>query len=230
MSDLDRLRQEYADREVRFAGSDVYSLSYRPNLFMIQQRQRDLIAVLEEHDLLPLRDKTILEIGCGHGGVLQEWHTLGAKPANLHGIDLLPYRVSTAQRLMTDSTAVLADGRRVPYNAAAFDIVLQFTMLSSVLDANVRRHLAQEMVRVVKPDGVIISYDFWLNPTNAHTIGVTARMLRDLFPDCELTFRRVTLAPPIGRRLVPISWVAALILENLRFLNSHYIAVIRPTG
>jgi hypothetical protein len=37
----------------------------------------------------------------------------------------------------------------------------------------------------------------------------------------------VTLAPPLARRLVPLTWIGALALEGLRFLNTHYIGVFR---
>ena len=44
----------------------------------MQQRRRDVIALLKRHGLTPLADKRVLEIGCGTGGVLIEgfiWHT-----------------------------------------------------------------------------------------------------------------------------------------------------------
>jgi hypothetical protein len=37
----------------------------------------------------------------------------------------------------------------------------------------------------------------------------------------------VTLAPPIARRLVPVSWLAAAALERLVVFNTHYLGVIR---
>jgi hypothetical protein len=40
----------------------------------------------------------------------------------------------------------------------------------------------------------------------------------------------VTLAPPIARRLVPLSWMAAMALEKLSMLNTHYLGIIRKTS
>jgi hypothetical protein len=37
----------------------------------------------------------------------------------------------------------------------------------------------------------------------------------------------VTLAPPIGRRSVPVSWIGSLLLEKLTVLNTHYLGLIR---
>ncbi len=84
-----------------------------------------------------------------------------------------------------------------------------------------------EMQRVVKPAGLILSYDFWLNPTNSQTHGIRPAEIRALFPGCKIKFHRITLAPPIARRLVPISWQLCAFLEKLKLFNSHYLSVIQ---
>ena len=83
-------------------------------------------------------------------------------------------------------------------------------------------------MRVLTRTGMIVWYDFWLNPTNPQTRGIRLGEIRRLFPDCRLDVRCVTLAPPIARRVVPLSWTLALVLENLRALNSHYLVGIKP--
>jgi len=88
--------------------------------------------------------------------------------------------------------------------------------------------MALEMLRVLKPGGFVIWYDFWLNPTNKQTRGIKPAEIRQLFPRCKIQQKRVTLAPPIARRLVPFSWGLAYALESLKFLNSHYLALIQP--
>ena len=45
---------------------------------------------------------------------------------------------------------------------------------------------------------------FWLNPTNPQTRGVRPAEIRQLFPGCSFKFERITLAPPITRRLARI--------------------------
>jgi len=49
-----------------------------------------------------------------------------------------------------------------------------------------------------------------------------------LFPNCSYEFHRITLAPPLARRIVPISWILAYGLERLTIFNSHYLVAIRP--
>ena len=228
MSDIERMRVEYAQRGERLAASDKYSLLNRPNLFTIQQRQRDLTHLLKQQGLAPLHDKKILEIGCGDGGVLLEWLTLGATPAHLSGIDILLERAAAAKNRLNNMSVAGANGRALPFRSDAFDIVMQFTAFSSLLDEALQRQVAQEMCRVLKPNGVIIWYDFWLNPTNKQTVGIRPKKIQQFFPNCDLTLRRVTLAPPLSRLLVPGSWTLASLVEKLRLLNTHYLGVIRP--
>ena len=84
------------------------------------------------------------------------------------------------------------------------------------------------MMRVVKAGGLILSYDFWLNPTNPQTRGIRPSEIRRLFPGCRFEFQRITLAPPIARRSVPISWLLSAFLEKLSLFNSHYLVAIQP--
>jgi ubiquinone/menaquinone biosynthesis C-methylase UbiE len=228
-ADIRRLRQEYDDRSQRFSGSDLYSLFNQANLFTIQQRQRDVLSVLRRNGFYPLQDCAILDLGCGSGNVLLEYQAYGARSSRLQGVDLIPKRLFAAKKQFPNLSLACADGRHLPYEDEKFDLVLQYTVFTSVLDPTIRQQLATEMMRVLRrPHGMILWYDFWLNPTNPQTKGIRPKELKLLFPGCSFQFRRVTLAPPIARRLVPISWMAAEILEKLRIFNSHYLVAIRP--
>jgi len=228
-NDLSRLRTEYEDRERRFAGSDVYSPFNRANLFAVQGRQRAIQTALRRHGLISLREARILEMGCGDGGVLAEFLTFGASPQNLFGIDLLPDRLREAQNRLPGSPIVNADGSCLPFPSASFDLILQFTALSSILDADLRRDIARDMLRLLRPAGLILSYDFWLNPTNPQTHGLRPTEIRELFPNCRVSIQRITLAPPIARRLAAFSWGLCYFLESLTIFNSHYLAAIDPS-
>lgn len=226
--DLNRLRQEYDDRKRRLAGSDRYSLFNLADLFAIQQRQRDVAKLLRRH-FTTLKDRRILEIGCGTGGVLLEYLGYGAIPQCLYGLDVLPNRLRDAQSRLSHLPLMCADGQHLPYPSRTFDLVMQYTAFSSILDDRIKANLAQEMLRVLhRPDGLILWYDFWLNPINPHTRGIRPAEIRQLFPGCRFEFGRITLAPPLARRLVPISWVLCILLEKLQVFNSHYLVAIRP--
>lgn len=226
-SDITRLRNEYADRSKRGKNSGYYSYLNLSNLFLYQQRERQLLTLLKSGNLENLLDKIILEIGCGSGGVLIDFLKYGSDPKNIHGIDLLFDRLQKSQDRLPSLKFVNTDGQRLPYSTNSFDILLQFTAFSSILDDRVKQNMASEMLRVLKDDGAIIWYDFWLNPTNSQTAGIKPSEIRKLFPGCNYIFRKITLAPPIARRIVPISWPIALILESLKIFNSHYLALIK---
>jgi ubiquinone/menaquinone biosynthesis C-methylase UbiE len=228
LDDITRLRREYEDRKRRFAHSDVYSWFNTANLFNIQQRQRDLLAALKNEGLNDLSSLRILEMGCGGGGVLTEILSFGATPSNLYGVDLLSDRLCHAHQSLPVSHFANANGQDLPFPAQSFDLVMQFTALSSILDPDLRQRICADMLRVLKPGGMILWYDFWLNPTNHQTHGIRPAEIRQLFPDCRFHFQRITLAPPIARRLVPVSWLLCAFLEKLKIFNTHYLVAIRP--
>jgi SAM-dependent methyltransferase len=227
--EIDRLRLEYGRRAERFAGSDIYLRTNPANLFMVQQRQKALVRIMRETGISRLDGRRILEIGCGSGGVLLEFLEYGADPELLHGIDLLEDRIAEARRLLPLARLVVGNAQHLPDPDGHFDVILQFTAFSSILDSTIKADMAREMLRVLKkPFGVILWYDFWVNPTNPQTRGIRPSEIRSLFPGCRYRFHRVTLAPPLARRLVPIFWVAAELLEKIKLLNTHYLVAIRP--
>ena len=228
LDDLARLRAEYEDRKRRFAGSDVYSWLNPANLFTLQGRQRAVLCALKRHGFLDLSQRRILEMGCGSGGVLGEYLAFGAATCNLFGVDLLPDRLSQAHHWHSGLNLANADGQSLPFPSHTFDLVLQYTALSSILNPDLRRRICAEMLRTLKPDGLILSYDFWLNPTNPQTHGIRPAEIMRLFPNCKYEFHRITLAPPITRKLAAVSWGLCQFLESLKVFNTHYLAAIRP--
>lgn len=227
--DLDRVRTVYAERALRLEGS---TMSDRPNpgeLHMAQSMERALLAMLSRKHMLPLKSREILDIGCGTGSLLLELLVDGADLGKLHGVDLLEERISRAHSLSPNLDFRCADAQQLPYDSDRFDLVIQCTVFTSILDETMRQRIAREMIRVLrKPQGLIVWYDFWVNPRNKETRGIRRAELRELFPDCALDIRSLTLAPPIVRRLAPVSWLSCDALEALRFLNTHYLAAIRP--
>lgn len=227
-AEVERLRAAYSGRVAQMTEAGAYSPANEAYLFAIQARQRALLAALRREGLWPIADKDVLEVGCGTGGVLLEWLGYGADPRRLHGVDLLAERVALAHDRLPHLAVTCASGAGLPYADRSFDLVLQFTLFSSILDRAIGYTVASEIIRVLRPGGAILWYDFWINPVNKQTRGIRPAEIRRYFPNSRYRFDRITLAPPLARRLVPISWSGALLLENLGFLNTHYLAIIRP--
>ena len=177
-----------------------------------------------------LAESRILDVGCGSGNWLIDVVRWGADPAKVFGVDLLADRVATSKRLAAPGVTVKqGDISALDLPAASFDIVIQSTVFSSILDEERRRKTAAEMRRMVKADGVIIWYDLRVNnPRNANVRATSSSELGALFPDCDVHAERLTLAPPIARALAPISTVACELLALIPWLRTHTLAAIRP--
>ncbi|HEY2148462.1 MAG TPA: class I SAM-dependent methyltransferase [Pirellulales bacterium] len=224
-----RILREY-ERRQREIPDDFYSLDRPANLFNHQGQQRAVLAALAKSGMLPLRDRRILDIGCGPGRWLSHFETLEAQRENLSAIELDPHRAAVAQKRFPGADIRLGDASQLPWGDESFDIVSQSTVFTSILDPAMRSAVAAEMLRVLKPRGIIVWYDFLFNnPRNANVRGVGRREIRRLFPGCSVRLRRITIAPPLARRTVPISWALARALEQLRLLNTHYLGVMSKT-
>ncbi len=228
MSELDRIRSEYARRAQDPGLQELYSPFHPDVQFTGQTRERAILRLLQQVGLHPLARLDLLDVGCGGGGGLLDLLRWGADPARLHGCDLLPERVTSARRrLPPSSTLVVADGGALPYPAARFDLVLQFTVLTSVLDEALRRRLAREMWRVLRPGGAVLSYDFRYQGRNPSVRAIHPREMRQLFTEGEFISRRITLAPPITRRLVRWSWLACELLHAIPWLRTHDLVLVQ---
>ena len=225
--DQARMRAEYARRYQAEAVASQYTFFNPAYVYAWTMRQRAVAGMLRQQGWHSLQDKTLLEVGCGRGDVLTEFLPYRLDPQQVFGMDILE-RVAVAKRRYPAANILQGDGQTLPYRRASFDIVLQYTVFSSVLDDAIKANIAREMLRVVKPDGVILWYDFWLNPTNPQTQGIPKAEIKRLFAGCDFTFKRTTLAPPLTRRLVPLSWTLSSALEALRWLNTHWLVAIRP--
>lgn len=224
-----RLREEYSRRDSTQKEFGITKSLSNDKLFMFQQRTRNLLSLFRDLGIQNFSSSRLLELGCGDGGVLFEYLSNGFAPNNLFGVDLLMNRLVNGKKRFSILPFTCADGQRLPYSDAIFDLAIQYTAFSSILDSEMRNNMAREMMRVLrKPNGSIIWYDFWVNPSNPNTRGMKISEIRKLFPKARINFRKITLAPPITKVLIPISWIAALLVEKIRMFNSHYLAIIRP--
>jgi len=198
-------------------------------LFLVQERERQALDVLRRYGLDSLHTVRVIEIGCGTGYWLREFVRWGARPENITGLDLLAHRVDEARALCAASTTI-ACGHVADLGLAsnAYDLVLQSTVFTSLLSADMRRQVAAEMIRLVKRDGLILWYDFHIsNPRNRDTRAVKMAEIRQLFPGCHIDLRRITLAPPVLRSLAPYSWLLCYMLGKIPWLCTHYLGAIR---
>jgi ubiquinone/menaquinone biosynthesis C-methylase UbiE len=235
-----RILDAYAARRARVAAGDVDPLRYTswtPGYLVAHQLvERRVLQMLWACGMADLTTAKVLDVGSGDGVIgesegvhLHELIKYGAMPGNLHGVDLQEEVVRRGRQLHPGVTLTSGSAEALPYEDASFDLVCQSTVFSSILDPGMRRRVAVEMRRVLRPQGLILWYDFRRNnPLNHDIRRVTRAEVRALFPGCAAWFRTSTLAHPIARPLARVSPVVVQLLELVRPLRTHELAIITP--
>ncbi len=217
-----------AERYARRPADDRYS-PLRPEVWQArQERQRTMLSLLACHATQPLNRLRVLEIGCGSGSNLLELASLGFDASLLVGNELLPERAAAARRQLPAATVLHeGDASTLTFGAGSFDLVYQSTVFSSLLDDAFQQRLADAMWSWVRPGGGVLWYDFtYDNPRNRDVRGVPLKRVRELFPHGKIDARRVTLAPPLSRRVVRLHPAGYGVLNALPFLRTHVLCWI----
>jgi hypothetical protein len=142
--------------------------------------------------------------------------------------ELLEDRAASARRRLPSETKVLVgDASELDLGNDIFDVVMQSTVFTSILDDSFQQKLANRMWAMVKPGGGILWYDYiYNNPKNKDVRGVPVKRIRDLFPHGDIKVWRLTLAPPIARLVTRVSPGLYTLLNTLPFLRTHVLCWI----
>jgi ubiquinone/menaquinone biosynthesis C-methylase UbiE len=228
LDESERIQNVYRERDALLP-PDLYSHFNRGSLFLKQQCERALLSILLKHGVDQLAGQKILDVGCGTGGILGDFLKYGAEPEKLYGVDILEDRVLKARYRYPNFNLFHGDARDLPFDDNFFDMVSQFTVFTSILDGEIKAKAAQEMLRVVKKDGLIVWYDFrYSNPRNQNVKGVSERELRNLFPECSFLLKKTTLLPPLTRFIGRYFLPACSLISLFPFLLTHLMVGIRP--
>ena len=199
----------------------------------VQEKERAIINLLKTSNLAPLNTKRMLEIGCGSGGNLLQFIKLGAEPHNLVANELLEDRLALARVLLPSGVTILpGDASELSFDQDSFDIIIQSTVFSSLLDDTFQALLAARMWHWTKPGGGILWYDFtYNNPRNPDVRGMPLRRIRALFPEAQIRAWRLTLAPPLSRRVTRLHPNLYHLFNLLPFLRTHLLCwIAKPRG
>jgi SAM-dependent methyltransferase len=205
---------------------------HRPEIQQqLAARSRTLAPLLAGALGTDLSSARILDVGCGTGAFLRQLIAWGADPAKLTGTEFLQDRLDHARR----HTAAGVEWHLGGLDCAApgsQDLATAETVFSSILDPELRRALAADMWRAVKPGGWCMVFDFrYNNPRNPNVRKVTHHELRQYWPAQQTHYRTLLLAPPIARRLANAPYLATeLLAAVLPPLRSHFIWMARKPG
>ncbi len=182
-SELERARQVYR----RSYQVDWRDVAYRwhprnPAALAYRHEREEALARLLNRLPIDLPEAYILDVGCGYGGLLRLFLEWGADPARLYGLDLAHERLAWARGLTPGVRYVEQSADQLPFRDGMFDLVCQFTLFSSILDAGLRAAAAAELGRVLRPGGLLLWFDIDAGFDTSDTRGISLDELRALFP------------------------------------------------
>jgi len=188
-----------------------------------ERRQRTL-ALLDRFG--PRPQLRVLDLGCGDGADLAYLAAHGLAASRLAGVDLFAPALADARARVDGATIVLATGAELPFADGTFDVTLQTTALSSIVDPEVRARVAAELARVTRPRGLIVSYDMRVVVgRNRRLVAIDRAELTRLFGVAgDLSIERHGLDLGVASRL-PAS-LARIIARAMPALLRSYLAVI----
>jgi SAM-dependent methyltransferase len=230
-NESDRVRRVYQDYAEAGLRESKWSLQNRGNQAIQRAISSALVDLLADSEIRALKDRRVLEIGCGMGRVLEQLISLGANPRLIAGIDILEEGIESARRRLPEADLRVADARSLPYPNESFDLLLAFTVFSSILELEIARQVACEMCRVLKPGGVVVHYDFqYNNPWNPNVRGVKRAEVEGYFVGFRGGWKRLTLFPPLARRLGVLTPLLYPVLTAMPLLRTHLMGVLVKPG
>ena len=231
-SERDRIKEVYdgyassEERKARYAylNSDV--------MMSAQEKERAIVKFLKRAGITQenVRHKKLIEIGAGSGGNLQRFLTYGFLPGNMTYNEIIDRDLAAVKKnLPDDLNYVMGDACYLDqkYNNY-FDIVFISTVFSSILDETIRKNLANRVCNILKDGGGILVYDFVFdNPRNGNVKKVAFRRIQDYFGEGKYFKKKLTLAPPIARKMAKRSkgnnWYYFF---NWPFFRTHLLTLI----
>jgi ubiquinone/menaquinone biosynthesis C-methylase UbiE len=229
--ETDRLRRVYDGYASDAATQARWDPTDPGNRLMLAERDDLLVGALARiTSTAPDRPgpATLVELGCGDGRVLVA--ALGGDPGawSAIGIDLLEARVRRAREAHAGLALVVANGTALPLPDDSVDVMVAFTLFSSILDQGMARSVAAEMARTMRGGGSVVWYDLRRdNPRNAEVRGMTRDDIAALFPGWSMQLRTCTVLPPLARRVARVAPGAYGLLAKVPALRSHQFGVLR---
>ncbi|HEX8786462.1 MAG TPA: class I SAM-dependent methyltransferase [Telluria sp.] len=220
-AEQDRINEVY--RQWHGAGQRRDAWHRQDMLLREADRARALAALLPVTVGSDLSAMRAIDVGCGHGDFVRQLIAWGANPACLAGTELQPDRLEHA-RLHTAPGVRWHLGTLDVFPDNSADLVSASTVFSTILDDDLRRALAGDMWRVLRPGGWALIFDLRYNSARNRSIRkVTDVELLRFWPAEQRHYRTLVLAPPLARALARLPRLLPELLASLLPpLRSHF--------
>ena len=103
----------------------------------------------------------IVEYGCGYGRLLNLLDLEGFK--NLLGFDFAPNMIARGKNSYPHLELLHAESGKVPIENSSSDVVILSTILCCMVEKKQQTELIEEVLRILKPKGVLYLSDFLLS-------------------------------------------------------------------
>jgi len=222
MNEIENIKNRYEERKKNLhlpTKGDFYF-----NWYNVHDRELKFAEIFRNHFGIDFSALKLIEIGAGTGYNLYFFTRIGFALNNIWANELLDDRFETLKSNFPAIHCEAGDATLLNH-PEVFDIVFQSTVFTSILDEHFKKNLANTLFKMTKPGGLILWYDFRFdNPRNKHVKGIGKKEVRSLFPDAKtIKFTKLTLAPPIGRRVFKLYNFINFVFP---FLRTHVIAEI----
>jgi ubiquinone/menaquinone biosynthesis C-methylase UbiE len=151
------------------------------------------------------RSWKILDVGCGAGFSLLRLLTYGLEPERLYGIEIAENLVARGRKRFPALNLAHGDASEMTYESDSFDLAMESTMFIQLTDESISQRIANEMLRVVKPNGYIMLTDWRYSLGHQEYQALSPRRIARLFGVGTRTSvvcrARGALIPPLGRAL-----------------------------
>lgn len=129
--------------------------------------------------LLPkIKDKIVLDLGCGTGKFMQKFYNETTK---YYGLDLSNKQLSIAKRKINSNSVnfICCSAEDIPLPNNSIDVIISTWVLGTILEVDRRNKVLEEMKRVLKHDGNIYLVE--------NDIGGEFEEIRNRYPDIKKT-------------------------------------------
>lgn len=166
---------------------------------------------------IPIKNKNILDIGCGRGRWLEFYSKLGGI---VTGVDLSQEAVNICRQ--KGFNVRQGNILHLPFENGVFDVVNSVTVLHHI-SFDDQKLAIDEISRVLKPQGIVIILECTYNDPAPHMYGRTIESWKELFHNCHMVFSEAHYYSP----LIRLFWKIP-IMRKIKYLENIIVFIQFP--